>query len=431
MSRWVRAAATLTVLALLCVLAGVASASLLRNAELRVAAPNTRGSAVAIGAPRGDVVTADGHLVATTPAGDLARTYPTGDLYADVVGFISAAAGAAGLELTYGPELSGTAASLRYAEPVDLLRDNEALGHLGLTLRHDLQLAATSALADALVNLSSPARAHAVLVDIATSNVLALTSTDRAPVDELARAHDERARHEAVDLYWSLRADPTQPLLASPHERAYLWHIIEPGAPAVAADALNAWSGHVGTPLGEPPDRAPAQLSAASVAAVVASVITGRQPLNLRVVDAIYTTSPAGQLAVRNNGPLEPTPHETIPRTIARTLRERGGSPTPNAAPSAQRAALAAVLSEPGPPAWPTTTPASWLTGTVSSTARGSSGHFAVAVAPVNAPQFVAVVVAEPQPGATSASSSQPALGTVTVSVAAALLDAAFGRSDR
>lgn len=439
MNGWVRVATTLTALVLAVVLGSAASVTLWRTADLRVAANNTRPAALAVDAPRGDIVTADGYLAATTRTDTGARTYPAGDLYADVVGFLSAAAGASGLEVSFGPELSGTAASLRYSEPSDLLRDNDIVGHLHLTLRHDAQLTAANALAEALIDglgdSSARRAAHAILVDVSTNSVLAMVSTSRAPVNDLALALDERARREALDLYWDTRADPTQPLVAASYQRSYRWLIEAPGPPEVPPDALAAWSGHVGIPLGEPADTTDGKLSAASVAAIITSVVTGRQPLNLRVVDAIYTASPASWTLTDSDDPSTDTLHEALPRTIARTLRERGPTLAPGAAVSAERAALTTTLSQPGPPLWPTTVPTSWLSGTLSSPASSGTelaggGQFAIAVAPVEAPEFVAVVVAEPQPDEASVSSPRAALGTVTVSVAAALLDAAFGQSD-
>lgn len=436
MNRWVRVARTLIALALLAVLGGAAWASLLAAPELRVAVTNTRSPALAVGAARGDIVTADGHLVATTPAGAATRTYLAGDLYADVVGFLSAAAGAAGLERHYGPELSGTSAALRYTEPVDLLHSSDQLGHLRLTLRHDLQTAAAAVLTQAVADLSMPTAAHAVLVDISSSNVLAMTSTNRPAVGDLAQASDERARHEALSLYWDLRADPTEPLVSAPHQQTYRWRIATPGPSAVPADALTWWSGGVRVGLGEPAVGADGELSAASVAAIIASVINDRVPVNLRTLDAIYTTSPVSQLAADGADRADETLHATVPLTIARTLTQRGGSPANGAAVSAARAALATTLREPGPLGWPTATTASWLSGSVSRGAdteaqRTDDGYFSVAVAPSQQPQLVVVVVAEPLPGTDSVSSQPTALATVTVSVAAALLDAALGRSDR
>lgn len=113
--------------------------------ELREDPSNRRELRRDFGAPRGSVVTADAELIARSVETDdewgMQREFPHGELYGHITGYYSLGVGSSGLEDSYGPELAGRTldAGLDPGQWADYMTDEEQVGNLILTLRHDMQ----------------------------------------------------------------------------------------------------------------------------------------------------------------------------------------------------------------------------------------------------------------------------------------------------
>jgi peptidoglycan glycosyltransferase len=102
--------------------------------------------------PRGQIIAADGAVLATTvPSafGDpfpLQRTYPEGDLFGHITGTLNFNFGATGVEQTYNDQLSGATVAQEYETLRDLFVDRQHTGDVTLTMRKDVQQLARDAL---------------------------------------------------------------------------------------------------------------------------------------------------------------------------------------------------------------------------------------------------------------------------------------------
>ncbi len=112
---------------------------------------NTRSIQRVFNQPRGQIVTRDNTIVATSvPVTDSSfseqREYPHGNLYAHTVGYISFTVGADGVERFFSDELVGDTGEL--AAIRDGIQGKESKRDVVLTLDHSLQTAAQEALGD-------------------------------------------------------------------------------------------------------------------------------------------------------------------------------------------------------------------------------------------------------------------------------------------
>jgi len=112
-------------------------------ADLQEKPGNTRAAERDFSAPRGTISTSDGVLLANSVAVDdkykRQRVYPTGDLFAHVVGtFNPLATGKRGVERTYNSQLAGDL-GFGLEQLGNLLEDEQQVGNLTLTLRNDVQ----------------------------------------------------------------------------------------------------------------------------------------------------------------------------------------------------------------------------------------------------------------------------------------------------
>ena len=156
--------------------------------------------------PRGDVVTADGKLVAHSEESDgrykYQRTYPTDDLFAHSVGSYSLLFGSDGVERTYNDELSGNTTDFRVRGFLEPFRDEPNVGTVALTMRSDVQQVAKDALG------TRPG--SVVALDPRTGAILAMWSypTYNPNLTSVNDATTARIFKEAFD------ADPAKPRLA-------------------------------------------------------------------------------------------------------------------------------------------------------------------------------------------------------------------------
>ncbi len=173
----------------------------------RTNAANIRPLLREFGQERGDILTADGVVVASSvPVDDgqvdFRRVYPTGDRYAHVVGFQSFNQGAFGLEREFNDRLAGAAFEQQFESVKDLFRDRDTTGTIVMTLRDDIQQAAVAALGER--------NGSVVALDPRTGEVLAMWTYPSFDPNRLSGL-DGAAVNEA---YRSLLDDPDDPLLA-------------------------------------------------------------------------------------------------------------------------------------------------------------------------------------------------------------------------
>lgn len=165
---------------------------------------------------RGDIVTADGQVVATSvPADDLfewQREYPLGSLFGHVSGFQSIVYGNSGIEREYNDELSGRSPIVRIQSITDLpgvLVNEEQTGTVVLTMTAAAQQLAKDALGDR--------RGSIVVMDPKTGAIVAMYSNPSYDPTPLA-GHNPQA---VQDAYTLLNLDPTKPMLPRTYAEIY------------------------------------------------------------------------------------------------------------------------------------------------------------------------------------------------------------------
>jgi peptidoglycan glycosyltransferase len=166
---------------------------------------NTRIATRDFSQPRGDILSADGQVLAhSVPSNDLykrLRTYPAGSLFAQVVGYFSFTYGSDGVERQYEGQLSGRAAPLRIQDLPHLLVPQDRSETVTLTIDSRIQFAAATALGN---------RPGAVVAIVpSTGAILAMWSYPSFDNNPLAN-HDPKVARQAWDTY---QADPLKPML--------------------------------------------------------------------------------------------------------------------------------------------------------------------------------------------------------------------------
>ncbi|MGH8982380.1 MAG: peptidoglycan D,D-transpeptidase FtsI family protein [Acidimicrobiia bacterium] len=158
--------------------------------------------------PRGDIITADGQVVARSVPdkedGDdfeFQREYPQGELFAQIVGYQSFVYGNTGVEQEYNDELVGRDLDLDLRNIPDILSGRENTGNVVLTISAPAQALAR----DVLGGQSG----SVVALDPRTGAILAMYSTPSYDPNPYA-GHDTVAVQAYGDL---LRADLSKPEL--------------------------------------------------------------------------------------------------------------------------------------------------------------------------------------------------------------------------
>jgi peptidoglycan glycosyltransferase len=174
---------------------------------------NTRQLQRDFNQPRGDIITADGVVAATSEERRAAlryqRVYPDGDLFSAITGYYSFTLGSDGVERTYNEELAGRTASLKLHRLSGFFTDQSSEGDVVLTVRKDIQEVARDALGD---------RAGSVVaLDPRTGAILALWSTPTFDPNLLS-SNDAEAAEAAKTLY---EASPAKPLLPKAYRERY------------------------------------------------------------------------------------------------------------------------------------------------------------------------------------------------------------------
>ncbi len=187
-----------------------------RESELNAMGGNTRAIRREFSRPRGEIVTADGVVVArsvATPEGSefpYQREYPTGELFADVTGYYSLALGSTQLERTQSSVLTGQTAQQRIGNIEDIITGGEGTGTVQLTLRADLQETARQALAGR--------HGSVTMVDVQTGAVVAMYSNPTYDPNRIVDPDFDAAR----DALEGLLEAPGNPLLANAYQDRFM-----------------------------------------------------------------------------------------------------------------------------------------------------------------------------------------------------------------
>jgi peptidoglycan glycosyltransferase len=162
---------------------------------------------------RGDIVSADGAVLArSVPVNDTfkyLRTYPLGALFAQVTGYQSINYGETGVERQYDSELLGRDIRLQSQSLSDLFSSHNPTGTVVLTLDRTAQQAASDALRGR--------RGSVVVLDVKTGGVVAMYSNPTFDPNLLA-SHNTAS----VQKYFNaLEANPIKPNLARAYRERY------------------------------------------------------------------------------------------------------------------------------------------------------------------------------------------------------------------
>ncbi|MEI7546691.1 MAG: penicillin-binding protein 2 [Actinomycetota bacterium] len=163
--------------------------------------------------PRGQIITADGVVVAESvpTLGDAQykyqRQYPLGDLFSNITGYYTYSFGSTQLERTQTSVLMGDTGPQKLS---GLLGSADNSGNVRLTLRADVQRVAADALGEQ--------EGSVVVTDPSTGAVIAMVSYPRYDANAVA-THDTT---QAETVLNALNAAPGKPLLANAYQENYM-----------------------------------------------------------------------------------------------------------------------------------------------------------------------------------------------------------------
>ena len=169
--------------------------------------------------PRGDIITADGSIIAQTLPVDAAngsgkykyqRNYPKGELFANITGYYTLGYGSTQLERTQSAVLKGTTAQQQIEATGGLFSKEDLSGSVHVTLRADLQAAAKKALGNR--------EGSVVVLDPKTGAVLAMYSNPSYDPNLIA-SHNGNVVNETLN---GLQKDTAKPLLANAYQERYM-----------------------------------------------------------------------------------------------------------------------------------------------------------------------------------------------------------------
>jgi penicillin-binding protein A len=174
---------------------------------------NTRSLQRDFNQPRGDIVSADGAVVATSEERRAAlryqRVYPEADLFSAVSGFYSFSLGSDGVERSYNEQLAGRTASLKLNKLSGFFSETSSEGDVVLTVRKDVQAVAKQALGNR--------KGSVVALDPRTGAVLAMWSFPSFDPN-LVSTNDATKAAAAKSL---LDASPDKPLLPKAYRERF------------------------------------------------------------------------------------------------------------------------------------------------------------------------------------------------------------------
>jgi peptidoglycan glycosyltransferase len=187
-----------------------------RKDELTADPRNDRQTIRDFNHPRGQIVTADGVVVAqsvaTAPGSEYKyqREYPTADLFAGITGYYTFNYGSTQIERSQTAVLTGTTNAQRLQALGDILGTSDPTGSVVLTLRSDVQQVAKDALAGR--------EGSVVVMEPSTGAVLGMYSFPTYDPNQVA-VHNSA---EAADVLAFLNAYPGKPLLNNAYQERYM-----------------------------------------------------------------------------------------------------------------------------------------------------------------------------------------------------------------
>lgn len=187
-----------------------------RERELNANTLNTRQTVLDFNRPRGDIVSADGVVVAnsvSTPNGSrykYQRLYPTGELMADITGYYSFVYGSTQIERAQNDVLAGRTDEQELRGLLTMFTNSNNSGSVVLTVDSRLQQAAKDALGDRVGSV--------VVVDVTTGAVKAMWSYPSFDPNLIAVPDSAKAK-DVLDYY---NANPEKPLLANAYQERYM-----------------------------------------------------------------------------------------------------------------------------------------------------------------------------------------------------------------
>jgi peptidoglycan glycosyltransferase len=182
-------------------------------AELTDRPENTRVLQRDFNEPRGDIISADGAVLATSEERRAAlrfqRVYPDGELFAHITGYYSFSLGATGVEREYNDDLAGRTTALEFNQFGSFLTAESSEGDVLLTVRKGVQVSARDALAGQAGSV--------VALDPRDGSILAMYSNPTYDPNVLSDNNTERAT-DAKQLYEIVDG---KPLLAHSFRERY------------------------------------------------------------------------------------------------------------------------------------------------------------------------------------------------------------------
>jgi peptidoglycan glycosyltransferase len=174
---------------------------------------NTRTQVRDYGKPRGQILSADGDVLARSVPADNSfgrvREYPEGELFSQVTGYFSFAYGSDGVERTYNSQLTGKSTAHSVNDVVDLLLDNVTTNDVRLTLNKSVQEAARDGLGER--------RGSVIALDPRDGSILALWNYPTFDPNALSQSDQDQAK-QARGLYL---LNPDKPLLQRSYRETF------------------------------------------------------------------------------------------------------------------------------------------------------------------------------------------------------------------
>jgi len=189
-----------------------------RTEELAAQPGNTRAAIREFDRPRGPIISADGVVLAeshpiTEPGSDVQyqRTYPTGELFANIVGHSTFGLGTTQVERTESEVLTGGTFIQQVRAIQDLFgQDHDYSGSVQLTVRDDMQRTARDLLGETEGSI--------VMLNVQTGAVIAMWSWPSYDPNRVADLDYDAAYEYLTEL----QSDPRDPLLNNAYQQRYM-----------------------------------------------------------------------------------------------------------------------------------------------------------------------------------------------------------------
>jgi peptidoglycan glycosyltransferase len=194
-----------------------------REEELAADPRNDRQTIRDFNRPRGEIITADGVVLAYSepvdnPEADLKyrRVYPTGSLFANITGYYTFNYGSTQIERTQSDVLAGTTREQQLKALGQLFTGDDVSGSVVLTVRADVQMVARQALVDPRTGLER--EGSVVVMDPTTGAILAMYSSPTYDPNQVVTGSNQ----EVNDVFDFLNNFPGKPLLANAYQERYM-----------------------------------------------------------------------------------------------------------------------------------------------------------------------------------------------------------------